>query len=250
MKFRSTGGFLAAGVILVGAVNAFVLLGVAYNRKPPAESEMVLSERELPPAYVGSWSEDSGMNLRLNIRNETGWLTPEKLRSLGFALSVNEQSDADRLHDDKLLPRDAYLVLELSGDARSSQKAADELNNPSRLQCVDAGLDPVALRNAHPDRSTFAIVLGTVRTSIIRNEGQWHVVGRVTGVRTQLINVPLVYRSVFGDGRQLSRAFALSVSPRTATPRYNVSVAWGRRFEPWIVSASKPPEQQSDEAAR
>jgi hypothetical protein len=38
---------VSSGIGLIVVVNAVVFLGIGYNRKPPAESEMLLTEREL-----------------------------------------------------------------------------------------------------------------------------------------------------------------------------------------------------------
>jgi hypothetical protein len=205
------------------------------------------------------------------------WLTAEKLRSLGFPLSATGNAEEDRRRDGKLLPRDVYVVLELNGQvfrrelqeaqdqatrddlavkadpkdtvlaerARRSQKQADaERLHESRLFCIDAGVDATALRKTYPDRSRFAIVRGTVHPMVFEKSGHWTVVGQFSGLRIPELNIPLIYRPVFGARAVFSYADAMAVAiagqrkDGSASPHYSVSVAWGRRFEPWIVSAA------------
>jgi hypothetical protein len=259
--------FISGGIGLIVVVNAILLLGVGYNRKLPAESEMLLTERELAPSPT--WyrpGEDSGLNLRLNVRpvasGEASWLTLKKLKSLGFPVSASWDAEQDRRHNEKQLPKDVYVVLELNGpsyqaelDAALSRATRDEAlangtpanealaeharssrqmaeitgHDESRLYCIDAGLDPETLRRMYPDRAKFAVVLGTIQTAVYGQAGKWKLAGQFMGVRNGQINVPLGFRRVFGDA-----------SPPIAgkAAHYEVSVAWGRRLEPWIVGAS------------
>ena len=295
MRLRSHWVFVLAGLLLIAVANAIVLMGVAYNRKLPTESELILTERELAPSVTWSVArENSGLNLRLNVRTasarrnatqegsvdgevafwgETPWLNAEKLKSLGFPLPMAQNTDEARRRDERLLPRDVYVVLELNGNsyhsdlqaalstsardnelamadpnnkelaqrARNSQRLAEEeQNQSSRLYCIDAGLDANALRNSYADQSKFAIVRGTVRASGFGRAGKWRVIGQFTGVRIDEINVPLDYRAVFGSSRRLAStdASAFGIAGVIANQHhYDVSVGWGRRLEPWIVSS-------------
>jgi hypothetical protein len=310
MNLRSNRAFLLAGVLLIVVANTIVILGVMHNRRSRAETTLMLTERELAPS--SSWSpseENSGLDLRIEIRTDTTyfrnsqesegneavpmwgvtpWLTAAKLRSLGFPLLSTRNADEDRRHNEKLLARDVYLVLELAGGtyqralqhaqadaARAVQLAAAapedkvlaeraernqrlaeaELNQESRLFCIDAGLDPIALRNTYADRTTFAIVRGSIRPTVYEHAGQWRAVGQYAGLRIPQLNVPLIYRPVFGARQQpryvdaIALAIAGPMRDRKEAPHYNVSVAWGSRLEPWMVSASilgdiRPGERQ------
>jgi hypothetical protein len=298
MTLRSHWSFVAAGTLLVVATNAIVLLGVAYNRKQPATSELILTEREL--ATPVGWSlakENSGMNLQLNVQIPTAkevnlaggidyrgfpwgavpWLTTEKLKSLGFPISQDEAAEVAKRADEKLLPRDVYVVLELNGasyqdhlqevaakTARDEQLANADPNDKtlkeraqysrrqanrtenleSRLYCVDASLDPAALRGKYPDRYTYAIVRGTIRTSVVERNGKWRVDGQFSGVRIPQINVPLNYRPIFGPSKLRSYSDAVAIlieepaADQNKVAHYTVTVDWGRRLEPWIASTS------------
>ena len=231
-------------------------------------------------------SNESGGSEAVPMWGVTPWLTAEKLRSLGFPLAATKDNDADRRRNEKLLARDVYVVLELNGDtykralqhaqedaaqavqsataapedkvlaerARRSQAQADAaLNQESRLFCIDAGLDPAALRKAYPDRSTFAIVRGSIRPTVYEHAGQWRAVGQFAGLRIPELNVPLIYRPVFGVRRQLDDVdpIAVEISGRLRDQKqarhYTVAVAWGRRLEPWMMSAAIRTEELGGE---
>ena len=298
MNLKSHRIFLLAGALIILATNAIALLGVAYNRTAPPTSELVLSERELPMAADWSVSrENSGMDLRLNVQTpaarsvpgaqgsqeprllwgEVPWLSSEKLKSLGFPIAPETGSDAVRRINEKLLPRDVYVVLDFDGpshqehvreaqaaaaldeqmsaadptDRRLAEKAKNSRQLASlaetfvsRLYCVDAGLDLAALRRRYPDVSHYAIALGTVRTTVSEQQGHSRVAGQFSGLRIPEINVPLRYRRVFGAGRVFSYGEALGLriggipGNPAKSPHYTVTLAWGRHLEPWIVGAA------------
>ncbi|HEX9474427.1 MAG TPA: DUF4824 family protein [Steroidobacteraceae bacterium] len=302
MNLRSNRFLLISGSLLVCVANGIVFLGVLYNRHPPADSTLMLTERELVPSR--SWSlspENSGLDLQIEVRTpatrsgspgESGedegappwggaqWLSPEKLRSLGFPLASTGDMDKDRRRDEKLLARDVYLVLELNGNAyehelqhAQEQATQDELlasaapedrlrverakygreradaerNKESRLFCIDAGLDPLALRQLYPDRAHYAIVRGTVRPYVYESAGHWRVMGRFADLRIPQLNVSLVHRSIFGASRNRGYADAIALgiaggrTDREGARHYSVEVAWGRRLEPWILGATGNP---------
>jgi hypothetical protein len=186
-----------------------------------------------------------------------GWLDKDKLAALGFDVNMPPtMADSDR-HYEHMLGRDVLLVLELDGPvhARVLQAARDrvarlereeggESENAgrsaqlglqsarvalqreeyewSRLFIIDAGLDQASLRQRYPDRSRYAIVHGAVRPFVLRVGAAAKIYGRVTAVRCLSIHVPLQFRgSVPVTGKQHS----------------TVEVAFGRRLEPWILSA-------------
>jgi hypothetical protein len=299
MTRNSQRAFVVAGTLLIVLVNAIVLAGVARNRAAPPASQFALTEREISPLVEWSLdSDNSGLGASLSIRTpSTGkspdrpsaldgpvfgwgdapWLTPDKLKALGFRISPDGISDAGKRQDQKLLPKDVYVVLEFNGasyqatlqeaadkaartaesaaanpadtrrqlDARFSQEQVESVRHrETRLYCVDAGLDPDALRRAYPDPSTYAIVRGSIRPSVVERQGTWRVVGRFSGVRISKINVPLNFRSVFGSAKRFTynQAMSMAIAGLTADrnpPRhYTVTVDWGRHLEPWIVNAA------------
>jgi hypothetical protein len=186
----------AAAALLVVLVTAWVLAGVAYNRRAPAEATVRLTERE---ASLG-WEEkeDTGMSLTLRWRYEGddsngGGLDQARLREVGFQFPVPlDDPRAETLYRD-FLPRRAYAVLEMEGKAWQAHLArqeselvklrdeirrgkatleaedqllksqADDRLENSRLFVIDVGRDPSALRRNHPDQARFIVVPVLVR---------------------------------------------------------------------------------------
>jgi Domain of unknown function (DUF4824) len=263
---------LLAGLALLAATNAVVLGGVAYNRSGEAESVLRLSQRELAVPY--SWGlarDNSGISLRLKWRvagsPEVGynraapWLDRAKLRDLGFDLSLPARGDgyADRLS------REVLLVLELDGEAtraalasaeerlaqaqsrfaanpaeRSLKFAADnaarqlalERDGESRLFVIDAGREISALRARYPDRARYAIVRGQVRANSMPSRDGSGPVGYVSELSVPEVNVPARERRLFVATRA---RFPARNAKREL--RYEVTLAFGRRLEPWLVDA-------------
>lgn len=190
--------YLMAGLALIGLVNLIVLAGVAWNRQPPADSSLKLSERELNSTYAYWRQDNSSVALRLDYR----WPSPadnapyglsisaEQMVGLGFAMPT-ERSDETVRRYRRQLDRDALLVVELAGPAyqreitlardayaealRLQQAVPDsadlreatrqakaaltfEQQRASRLLVVDVGVDQQLLRTRYPDRQRYAIV--------------------------------------------------------------------------------------------
>jgi hypothetical protein len=270
---------LIAGLALIGLTNAIALGGAAYNRSGEPESTLSLTERELRSPYVWTGrKENSGLALRLQWRVLQGdsrnvgadyspygggmpaWLDAPKMASLGFdAKSSTETTDASRISRyQRQLPRDVLVVLELDGpayresleraakaakamEARNERgegkKSADELMDQesrrnSRLFAVDAGVDRAALRSTFPDRTRYAIVRAQVRPAWSPESKA--TAGFIDNVGAAEVNVPLEMRSAF-EGVAPS-----SYEGRNgASARFEATLAFGRRLEPWLVSAAR-----------
>jgi hypothetical protein len=203
-----------------------------------------------------------------NCNGMPKWFSREKLIELGFELQpLKEQGDWRRHYAiEKELPRKAFIVLEYDGAAyqKTLAKAEQELdaqlqlldNNPdkeefgnrvkaardrlegeqlyfSRLFAIDAGPDRIQLRKTYPDNSRYLIMQATVRPGWSGNgkgkEGEWK--GRITRLLVNTINVPLEHRAIFEplEDDQVSR------NQNKLTPRYQVSLAFGKRGEPWVI---------------
>lgn len=258
---------LAAGCALILLTNTVILAGAAYNRSGEPESRLRLTQRELRPDRPVQDKDNSGIELELDWRiapvlpdkderYSTGrwetpaWLDREKMAKLGFdVVKLARESESGR-HD--YSSKEVLLVLELNGppyqltlqrareyagqarvllagnpdSAEFKARAKDaeenlknELTTSSRLFVVDAGVDFQTLRAAYPDNTRYAIVRGLIRP------GDFGQGSRVSGCVTQLsaahVNVPLIYRPVFDALRP-----------------FEVTLAFGRRLEPWIVNAT------------
>jgi hypothetical protein len=196
------------------------------------------------------------------------WLDRDKLAALGFDVSEPSRvRDLDRVRE-RQLPRDALVVLELDGPAyrtaverareRAKEAAAREAarrgKKPppteitaaellkreetvnSRLFAVDAGLDARQLRAKYPDRARHAIVRGSIRASVNRNragDAQWS--GHIDGLHNGQINVPTEFRKAIGP---VPRSYAWNPPATDGVPPFELTVAFGKRFEPWVTGVT------------
>jgi hypothetical protein len=194
------------------------------------------------------------------------WLDEAKMAELGFVVpDIKTYADLQRRRGTS---RAVFLVLELDGPTRTAHleqvraKAADQIekastqppeqakrsieqaqkwldreeNEFSRLFVVDAGLDREMLRLRYPDHAQHAIVQGRIVSAYGRNNNTNARLGYVQSIMTDTINVPYEYRS------------RLTAANNNRSPRDNasdelkgaaVTVAFGRRLEPWIVSIDR-----------
>lgn len=253
--------WLGAGLIL--ATNAVVLGGVAYNRSGEPQSRLQLSERELQ-VERSQWmqdSENSGLVLHLDHQVADGWVNAQKLQSLGFA--VWRQGELETWSERKEL--DALVVLELDGPAFQTVRAAaqaelieaqkgvqqlpqdtrsqDALESAqyeverlattaTRLYVVDAGTDAAALRQRYPDRTRYALSRAHLRYYVRYSAENSDIAGYELLVEPVDINVPSQHRAVFSGWTWRSWG-------EVAVNRVRLDLAFGQRFEPWIIAAER-----------
>lgn len=238
-------------------------LQLPFNWGPEGESSgIALTLHWRSPAEEAAGTRVPAMD----YSGPPAWLDKGKLAALGFDVSQPEDADRGRMHYGKQLARDALLVLELDGPARQQalerirQHAASEealqAANPggkeferrvenarkwlereekvsSRLFLVDAGLDAAALRSKYPDRTRYAIAHGQVRPFVIGDQSKSRLSGRIT-LSIGRINVPHAFRPVFEPLLQTRHRGR----PDAPQP-FEVAVAFGQRFEPWVMTASR-----------
>jgi uncharacterized protein DUF4824 len=192
------------------------------------------------------------------------WLDAAKLRELGFDVSQPLDTDRKRSFYARELPRQVFVVLELDGAAyQASLRTVREYGarqealraaNPGkkefedrarhgndllkqeeqangRLFAIDAGLDAAALRAKYRESSRYAIVRGRVRAYAGWDSKNPEPTGFVSDLGVDEINVPSAFRSQFADARDGY------VMP--AGSSYEVTVAFGKRLEPWIVDVAR-----------
>ena len=210
---------------------------------------------------------DPAMAFYADQQGTPEWLDEAKLASLGFDVSQPPAARRASWRYDRQLPKEALVVLELDGPARQkalerareraakeaakgaetgktgpgtpAQEAAVFLKNEetanSRLFAVDAGPDAQALRAKYSDRTRYAIVQGKVRPyhqSGRGKEARW--TGYIEVIENARVNVPLEFRkAVESAPRSIPMA-----GPTDGGPGFEVRVAFGKRFEPWITAAS------------
>ena len=184
------------------------------------------------------------------------WLNKSKMAELGFdvdkltstaehgrrhqeslareallVLELNDKSYQQELQRAKAFAAQAKVALEKNADKEEFKEKAkmadknlkDEEQTKSRLFAIDAGIDLPKLRARYPDRTRYAIIHGLIYPSINQGKNETTIGGNIREVHAENIHVPLTHRKIFED---------------TATP-YEVSVAFGKRLEPWITEASK-----------
>lgn len=198
--------------------------------------------------------------------NAPGWLDKAKLAALGFDVAEPEDSQRAGMHYDKLLPGEVLLVLELDGpsyqamleEARKHLQKEEALlkANPgkkefelrvknakqelyqeeriySRLFIIDAGLDAASLRAKYPDRQRYAILRGQIQPYLGEKNRKSRLAGYVSGLSVSQINVPARYRGIFASMQEDAQTNEYGVAAKP----FEVSVAYGKRLEPWIAKA-------------
>jgi Domain of unknown function (DUF4824) len=270
MKWSQT---LIAGSAIILLTNAVALGGAGYNRSGEPESQLQLTQRELQYSSWREGKDNSGLTLMMNWRFEQGgdgefnvgmyyshwgnpvWLDKAKMAELGFDVDELASSEEYGRHHRELQSREALLVLELNGDAYQRQlqhskeyfeesnkllaaspdsaeikrraKSAEEnfkheQLTSSRLFVIDAGRDMQKLRTAYPDRARYTIVHGLIRPTSSRIKNEIRIGGNISELHADRINVPFAWRQVFNNPAS-----------------YEVTVAFGKRLEPWITAAAK-----------
>lgn len=200
---------------------------------------------------------------------EPAWLDENKLRDLGFDVSKPLSAPDSILYYEKSLSKEVLLVLEYDGPAYQSmlERAGEHARSEaalaaansgkeelkrradaakadfyleerinSRLFVVDAGLDGAALRAHYPDRSRYAIVRGQVRPIVAGADTKRHLAGYITNLSIETVHVPFAYRGVFEPLLKTARQ-----EQNRSGPRYEFSLAFGKRLEPWITAVSARP---------
>lgn len=231
---------------LLLAVNAFVLAGVAANRRGTPDATPAMTERELPLAWSWRDDENSGVALTLNWHHhdaEWGWFDRQKLMDLGIDAGRLDDPDSARRYY-RSLPVKAYAVLEYAGPAwerflmdkhaerdglddlvvdgkmeveaaaRRHKEIAVELRVASRLFAVDVGADPEALRARYPDRSRYLVAPAEVRAVADWPAGkdgerpQRRVHGRIERILTDTIHLPRPFHAVMAQLPERERLYA------------------------------------------
>jgi len=227
------GGLLIAAAVVV-ITNGVVLMEVARNRAGAPVETIQLTERELP--LNSRQNEDSGLSARLNWRpfgafpGVFSWLDQTKLEGLGF-----NYSKAMRDPQHAPLARQAFIVLEYDGAAWEHLKSASPPTQPdltSRLIPIDAASRSEPLLRKYPDRDRYLIVKGIVQFLITTtSKGQPQLQPFISEVLPESIHVPPPLSDALGR-------FPGNTNP--ASPRYTLTLSYGRSFEPWIVSIGEP----------
>ena len=199
-----------------------------------------------------------------NCSGSPAWLDQAKMIELGFELEPWSEEMERRWGYRSELSRQVYVVLEFDGPAyqRTVAKAEADLkdakelaaSNPgreeftrrvqgaqerldtelvqsSRLFLVDAGADMQALRTRYGDAAKFVIMRALVYPFLRgeKDDTKWW--GTISQLVADRVNVPLEHRTTLGNV-EVFRGVGIKALP----PRYAVTLAFGKRAEPWVLS--------------
>jgi len=245
----------AAAVVCLTNIGALALAGL--NRTGTPGSELTLTERELRLVHD---SDSTATTLQLmfvqRFDPEGEWLTCPVLERLGVSCAPPPPgTDMGRWYA-RQPERRAYVVLEYDGPAwqayREREKRRQEemrrtyaasapedldavLDGYSRLVAIDADKDADVLRDRYPDKSRYLIVDARVSIygrTVAGGNAQVRLSGTITRASPSTINVPKPYSAIF------SAMTGSSYAPSAEhSPRYWVTVRYGRFHEPWILNA-------------
>lgn len=238
--------------IVVNAVPVLLaiawLVGAGVWNRGEVLTRVTLTDREA--AWRGGghdepvrlWIEWQPRAEPLDARN---WLTHDRLRRLGFDLSVPAAAPPAARAYQRTLPRRAWVAFELDGDAWRAIERRREVTAPAQQEWrrrLDSRLVPV---DAAPAAADLVEKYGDGRHVILPAWIQLNWVGPGAGG-------PLVYGSiraldppsVLVPRALAARLRALSPSapplpgdeapPPPARPRYEVDLAVGRSGIPWV----------------
>ena len=208
--------------------------------------------------------QDEDYNNYNNWRSPV-WFSAEKLEELGFNIDKYLSSKDDASFYKQPIPKEVFIVLENNGEPykeavkraeialekekdlfqfnsgdkrlrdnfeRAEKRLKRERITASRLFAIDAGLDPQKLREKYHDRTRFIITKGLVKPRYNYNKKRKEVFGYITKLSVASIHVPLKHRKIFDAILVQDKSKRNEFRP----PRYEVALAYGSRFEPWIVS--------------
>jgi hypothetical protein len=209
-----------------------------------------------------------------------GWLDQAKLLELGFRIDLDPTHPDAVEHYARALPRRVYVVVEYDGEAwkrwisgREEQvrKLRGEMvggtaepngladaeallafdrTMRSRLFPVDAGIDAGALQRRYGDRRRHAVFAGLIRPKVVRSEnGVATLGGDVLDLVVSRVYVSRRLRQPLEaflpedtweevDARERKEAESGWSLP--TPPRYDATLAVGRRHEPWLIDVAPP----------
>lgn len=203
-------------------------------------------------------------------RHELAWLDRGKLASLGFEVPVD---GAPPEADPPSASRRIFVALEFEGESWARFLAAREAEvdgvrravaagtasrreledaeallaldreRRSRLLPVDADRDAAGLEARHPDRRRLAILPALLTVHVVRETAGEVSLRPFLELRVGSIHVPHRMRDTFAPWlpretpvERDRRLMGTPPWPAPELPRYQARVAWGRRYEPWLVA--------------
>lgn len=261
------------GFALITLTNLIVYAGIAYNRSTDEPQQLILSERELSVPYSYHDEENSAVALRLSWQLANGleensrysshqWKVDEqKLQQLGFDPQQIKNSTG---YFAGAQTREVFWVLELGGEsyqhyldqqrqryaqqlAEAKERDADEYaleriekdfryaeHRASRLFVIATGLDSEQLLKDYPSEQ-FIVLKGLVSAQWFRSQG-------IIPDRFELVMKELSVPQIMVPSNFAERLTGLHPVNYYSAPKevdkqitFSAHLAWGRRFEPWVV---------------
>jgi hypothetical protein len=206
------------------------------------------------------------------------WLDRAKLRELGFAVDLDPADPASADYYSWKLPREVYVAFEFDGaafrdwlaeqeqrveklreDVAKSLKSREDLADAeallaldrtmrSRLFPVDAGRDPVELARRRTDCGRCIVLPAIMAVRRVEPRDQPpELRGVITALSVDSVHVPLrlhprletfLPRQTQAEAEARARQQPRMEWPTPSPPRYRVVVAFGRRFEAWLVDVA------------
>ena len=210
------------------------------------------------------------------FQEEDTWLNQKKLEELGFDTHFPLEDEKAYRFYRRQLPRQAYVVLEFDGDAYQQwlvearkrikeieqelseekkpetrknlgndiKRISQDMVTQSHLFTIDGGLDPQKLRKRYSNQSKYIITPAVFDISMyysgVKKEGPF-LSGRIKNLSIPEIHVNSDYRSFFiSDIKTHTTIYLPRDKPLSdLEPRYQVTLNYGQRYEPWIVNVQK-----------
>jgi hypothetical protein len=237
MSWRS---FIIALIVPLWVTGA-TLASVSRNRSGGREA-IVLSEREV---FLSARTDDNTtaklfLSWQAPSMRRNTWFNAGKLAQLGF----DTRTEGSELRNQRQLPREVFVVLELDGPAwrafleerlaevgppRAERSIVDELaDKGSRLVVVDAELDAAVLESRYPDARRYLITAGTARAQVVSMPKEpSYVVGTIDRIMPRQIHLP--------------REWAAQLPPYdpregSVSARFDLDVRYGLNYEPWVTA--------------
>ena len=243
-------------VVLVAAANFVMLILAQANRSVPIET-FRLTERELSREMTSD--RDSAIRLRLLAQDNVNWqLQRNEPTMIALGFTCRPRTGFGVGSGTCGLSRRAFVALEYDGHAwqEVTARRAEERDRlrrtpgaqtayldqaiafGSRLVVIDASVDPLALRRAHPERNV--IILPAAARAWLTND-----VTAPTGGAAITGSVKPLTTSLIASAQDRSRLLTIPTSQYGyfGPPRFTADLKVGGRHEPWIdnVQLIDPP---------
>ena len=198
------------------------------------------------------------------------WLDAEKLKSLGFDIDTLAENKYDDYYAYSTT-KECFIVLEYNAEAYNTlrEETLEELkikeealksdpdnkskqdlykrekerlesiqNYDTRLYAIDAGTDPQLLKAKYADGSKYIITKAQIRASYTYDTKE--VEGFISRLSVAQLHVPTEFRQVIDPilhyTQKSGTSFRRNDNTTPHAPRYKVTIAYGKRYEPWIIS--------------